>query len=95
MADQKKRARVCPRTVRGVFPYAETVTVQGCEHVTAQGCRRILTYTGVLIRIRMRRTVLAVRGENLVCVSFSCGCATVEGKIVSVSFEPVGEGAEA
>lgn len=94
MADQKKKTRLCPRTVRGVFPYAETVTVQGDARVMAQGCRRILTYTGVLIRLRLRRNILAVRGENLICVSFSCGCATVEGRIVSVSFEPVGEGAK-
>ena len=77
--------------VRSIFPYSESVTVWGQERVSALGCRRILTYTAVCIRLRLRKTVLAVRGDGLVCVSFSCGCATLTGRIRSVVFED-GEG---
>ena len=84
--DSKKRK---PRAseARSIFPYGETVTVWGQERVAAQGCRRILTYTEVCIRLKLKRSVLAVRGEGLVCVSFSCGCATLTGRIRSVTFE--------
>lgn len=86
MAKEKKKARGTGE-LRSVFPYHESVTVWGRERVTAQGCRRILTYTATCIRLKRRHAVLAVRGRNLVCVSFSCGCATLAGTILSVSFE--------
>lgn len=86
MAKEKKKARVTGE-LRSVFPYHENVTVWGRERVTAQGCRRILTYTATCIRLKRRHAVLAVRGRDLVCVSFSCGCATLTGTILSVSFE--------
>lgn len=86
MAKEKKKTRVTGE-LRSVFPYHESVTVWGRERVTAQGCRRILTYTATCIRLKRRHAVLAVRGRDLVCVSFSCGCATMMGTILSVSFE--------
>lgn len=90
MAKEKRKPQG-GREVRSIFPYGESVTVWGQERVAAQGCRRILTYTAVCIRLKLRKTVLAVRGEDLVCVSFSCGCATMTGRIRSVTFED-GEG---
>lgn len=90
MAKEKKRSRGAGE-VRSVLPYHESVTVWGRERVTAQGCRRILTYTATCIRLKRRHAVLAIRGRDLVCVSFSCGCATVSGTILSVSFEEDGE----
>lgn len=86
MAKEKKRVRSAGE-LRSVFPYHESVTVWGRERVTAQGCRRILTYTATCIRLKRRNAVLAVRGRDLVCVSFSCGCATLTGTILSVTFE--------
>ena len=53
----------------------------------ARRCRRILTYTSVCIRLKLKKSVLAVRGEGLVCVSFSCACATLTGRIRSGTFE--------
>lgn len=86
MAKEKKRVRGAGE-LRSVFPYHESVTVWGRERVTAQGCRRILTYTATCIRLKRRHAVLAVRGRDLVCVSFSCGCVTLTGTILSVTFE--------
>ena len=86
MAKEKKRVRGAGE-LRSVFPYHESVTVWGRERVTAQGCRRILTYTATCIRLKRRHAVLAVMGRDLVCVSFSCGCATLTGTILSVTFE--------
>ena len=90
MKKEKKRMSGAAE-LRSVFPYHESVTVWGRERVTAQGCRRILTYTATCIRLKRRHAVLAVRGRDLVCVSFSCGCATMTGTILSVSFEAEGE----
>ncbi len=86
MAKEKRKLRGM-QEARSIFPYGESVTIWGQERVAAQGCRRILTYTSVCIRLKLRKTVLAVRGQDLVCVSFSCGCATLSGRIVSVTFE--------
>lgn len=90
MAKEKKGVR-CAAEMRSVFPYRESVTVWGRERVTAQGCRRILTYTATCIRLLRRNEVLAIRGRNLVCVSFSCGCATLTGTVLSVTFEDAEE----
>ena len=85
--ENKKRKPRAAAEARSIFPYGESVTVWGQERVAAQGCRRILTYTSVCIRLKLKKSVLAVRGEGLVCVSFSCACATLTGRIRSVTFE--------
>lgn len=91
MQKAKQGAVRATREMRSVFPYSESVTVWGQERVTAQGCKRILTYTATCIRLRLRQTVLAVRGSGLCCVSFSCGTATLCGRIQSVCFEDAQE----
>lgn len=88
MEKTKRKVRSAPE-MRSVFPYPESVTILGRERVAARGCRRILTYTSVCIRLKLRGNVLAVRGRGLACVSFSCGCATLTGEILSVAFEEV------
>lgn len=91
MQKAKQSALKAAREARSVLPYSETVTVWGQERVTAQGCKRILTYTAACIRLRLRHTILAVHGSALCCVSFSCGTATLCGRIQSVCFEDVQE----
>lgn len=85
--EKEKKARRGLGAVQSVFPCGECVTVEGQERIALTGCRRILTYTSVCIRLRRRHSTVVVRGSGLSCVSFSCGCATLSGRIDAVEFE--------
>lgn len=90
--EKEKKARRGFGAVQSVFSCGERVTVEGQERVSLTGCRRILTYTSICIRLRRRHSTVVVRGSGLYCVSFSCGCATLSGRIDAVEWERAEEG---
>lgn len=85
--EKVKKARRGLGAVQSVFSCGESVTVEGQDRACLTGCRRILTYTSVCIRLRRRHSTVVVRGSGLSCVSFSCGCATLSGRINAIEWE--------
>ena len=69
------------------LPCGFGLTLSGQSSMTVRGCRRILTYGREQIRLSLGKTVLAVGGEQLLCTAFELGCVTVEGRILTVTFE--------
>lgn len=65
--------------------------LRGRSTLTVNGCKRILEYTPSLIRLKVWRCVLCVRGTGLSCSSYFAGAVGIEGEIDSISFEDVGE----
>lgn len=64
----------------------ETVVLYGARRMTVQGCRRILSYAPSEIRLKLKDRSLRIRGRGLACVSFSGGCATLQGEIEGVDY---------
>ena len=69
-----------------LFPAGETVVLYGERRMTVRGCKRILVYTPSEIRLQLKHRRLLVRGEMLICTSFSGGCTTLQGCIRSVGY---------
>lgn len=86
---------VLQRFRRGIASvgFSEMIVLYADRRVTVRGCRRILTYSPGEIGLALRGRAVRVMGKELRCVSFSGGCATVEGRIDAVAFaERKGEG---
>lgn len=83
---QKRISGKKPNRVRmaELFPMGETVVIYGESCVTVRGCRRILAYSPSEICLQMKKRSLTVRGEALICLSFSGGCTTLQGRIFAV-----------
>lgn len=72
----------------------EIVVIYGDRRMTVQGCKKILAYAPSEIRLQLKNRILCVRGERLGCSSFSGGCTTLEGLILSVGYERTNERSE-
>lgn len=72
----------------------EITVIYGDRRMTVQGCKKILAYAPSEIRLQLKNRVLCVRGEGLACSSFSGGCTTLEGLILSVHYEKSNERGE-
>jgi sporulation protein YqfC len=70
-----------------LFPSGEMIVLYGNKRMTVRGCKKILTYTPREIRLRLKHRCLFVRGEMLICTSFSGGCTTLQGTIQSVGYD--------
>ena len=72
-----------------MMPHGYTVELAGRQGATVRGAGEILLYTPECIRLGVRGGVISVRGEGLVCVSYSAAAVGIEGRIGSVVFEEV------
>lgn len=70
-----------------MMPHGYTVELAGRQGATVRGAGEILLYTPECIRLGVRGGVISVRGEGLVCVSYSAEAVGIEGRIASVIFE--------
>lgn len=67
------------------------IEIRGRNSVVLRGCRRILTYSGSKVTLKMKKDVVEVTGKRLTCVSYLAGAVSVEGFIDSVAFLKEGE----
>jgi len=72
-----------------IFPYGTLIELRGKESVCVRGAGSVSFYTDTEIRFVIRDGEICVRGERLFCSAYRRGVATVDGKILSVSFEEV------
>lgn len=63
------------------------VELRGRHCLFIQGCRRIQKYSPEHITVNLRSDNMSVKGERLVCTSYHAGAVSIEGLIVSVSFD--------
>ena len=70
-----------------VFPKESLVEIRGRNGVTVRGGGRMLTYTDVLIRMRLGKGILRIEGKRLCCTAYHVGAAVIDGRIDTVSFE--------
>lgn len=64
------------------------VLLSGNRRAVVRGCRKILSYAPGEICLLQNGRVVCLRGERLVCVSFSAAGVTIEGEIAGVLFQP-------
>ncbi len=84
---ETKKTGVKPRpSLSDLFPCGETIVLYGNKRMTVRGCKKIMTYTPHEIRLQLKHRRLLVRGEMLICTSFSGGCTTLQGNIQSVGY---------
>lgn len=69
---------------------ADSVILRGNEGATVYGCKKIVRYDRDRICLCIGARCVCVRGEDLICTSFSAGSVSVEGEISSVHFCPKG-----
>ena len=83
------RERICQGLdiVPDCLPGECMVELRGRHAVTVSGGGKILLYTPEKIRIALKRGVLCVVGQRLVCTSYYVGAVGIEGLICGVSFE--------
>ena len=48
------------------------------------GCKNVSEYSDGVIRLNLGKNIVSVSGNNLSIRSFTCGQATIDGKILSV-----------
>ena len=83
-----ERAREASALQRARSAFEECLVVlRGEGEVTVHGCKKILLYSTELIRLKMRRRTLCIRGKGLACISFSGGIMMLEGQIDAISYE--------
>ena len=83
-----ERAREASALQRARSAFEECLVVlRGEGEVTVHGCKKILLYSTELIRLKMRRRTLCIRGKGLACTSFSGGIMMLEGRIDAISYE--------
>ena len=74
---------------REALPGSFGLTLAGQQELVVRGCQKILAYGKTCISLKVGKTVLNIRGEELFCTAFGAGCVTVTGRIISLVF---GEG---
>ena len=71
-----------------------TIVLEGAYRLTVRGCRGILRYSQEEICLSTGRRSLCVRGEEMLCRSFSGGALTVTGRIHSLHYPTAEDGEE-
>ena len=69
------------------LPGGFALFLSGQRELTLQGSWRIICYERREIRLRLGKTALCIKGERLLCRSFSPGHVTICGWITALSFE--------
>lgn len=72
--------------IKGVGMLDFTLRMQGRESLYIGGCKCILKYSRSEIKIQMKKFILSVCGECMICSSYSENSIEIEGKINSISF---------
>ena len=63
------------------------VELRGKNQVFVYGCRRIITYSPTLIALAVKGDELSIEGKRLVCTAYHGGAISIEGVILSLSFQ--------
>ena len=82
----KERVRRALDIPPGVISRACMIEIRGRGLITVHGCERIARYLPDEIRIITASGGVLIRGDALVCVSFSSGSIGVEGRVDGVEF---------
>ena len=75
-----------------VLPGGFVIELRGREALSLSGSGSILLYTPKEIRLSLRSAILSVKGERLVCSSYSASEVTVTGHVCSITFEEACDG---
>jgi sporulation protein YqfC len=74
-----------------ILPGGSLVTIRGRTALSLSGSSSIILYTPEEIRLSMKKGLLSVKGNALVCISYNATEISIEGHINSVSFEEDGD----
>lgn len=69
-----------------LLPGGSLLEIRGQSAMTVRGSGKILVYTPEEICVELRRGVVSVKGQRLVCTSYYLGALGIEGKIQAVVF---------
>ena len=69
-----------------ILPGESVVEIRGRGMVTIKGSGKILLYTPEEICVEMKKGMISVRGQGLVCTSYHKEAIDIEGKVYSVTF---------
>ena len=61
--------------------------LRGRSSLAVGGCRGIIEYSPDSVRLRLHKSILSIRGERLVCDSYTFGELHVCGHINAIEFE--------
>lgn len=70
-----------------ILPGGSLVTIRGRSALSVSGSSSIILYTPEEIRLSMKKGMLSIKGNSLVCISYNSAEISIEGHINSVSFE--------
>ena len=70
----------------GVISRESMIEIRGRGLITVHGCERIAQYLPQEILISTASGGVLIRGDALVCVSFSSGSVGIEGRVDGVDF---------
>lgn len=62
------------------------IEMHGNEYMIVDGCRGVLIYDECLVKLALKKTVLAVSGTELELMHLTPTCASVSGHIQYVTF---------
>ena len=85
MKKREEQGAVTASHGREIF-CADTAVLRGTHGACVYGCRRILHYAPERICLSLGKRRITVRGEGLLCTSFSAGCVTVAGEIEGIRY---------
>lgn len=74
------------------LPSETNIVLRGRNSLTVSGTKKILLYTPDEIRLELYESTLSVKGQRLICSSYHKDATGIDGQIVSVTFEDLGEG---
>ena len=74
---------------REVLPGGFSLSLSGQRELLVEGCRQILEYGDQKIRLLLKKAVLQIEGERLLCTVFSEEKLVICGVISALSFEGV------
>lgn len=95
MKEQKERngkriaERICEKldiSADSLF-LSHKVEIFGRSAISVSGCRGIVLYAPCEIRLALADSTLCVVGKDLVCVAYSVGEVSIEGRIDNVIFK--------
>ena len=61
--------------------------LRGRSSLAVGGCYGVVEYSQLIIKLRLKKSLLCVRGRGLVCDSYTRGEVLISGRIDALEFE--------
>ena len=63
------------------------ITIKGNEEISVEGCRAIIEYTQECIRVNTKRSMLTIKGKNMVIKEVTNEYVLIEGWIIGTEYD--------